>query len=60
MIKLTQEMHFISLNEGYDLWEDEDCIYLTDKKKEVVATFSRLIKSEILKLAAQEIMYRKK
>ena len=57
--KIDKTQHYISLRLGYDLYEDEDCIYLMDGNREL-ARFSKHISLEALQLAVQGIRRKQK
>lgn len=57
--KIDKTQHYISLRLGYDLYEDEDCIYLMDRNREL-ARFSKHISLEALQLAVESIRRKQK
>jgi hypothetical protein len=54
MFKIDKCLHRISMRGGYDLYEDENFIYLVDGE-EVIATFSFNISADLIRRAADYI-----
>lgn len=54
MFKIDKCLHRISMRGGYDLYEDENFVYLVDGD-EVLATFTHDISADLIRRAADYI-----